>query len=46
MQAATFDGNQYMISPQYIGFDAVSLNAVTIFNKALVQKAGYTAEQL
>lgn len=45
-QAASFNGSQYMISPNYIGFDSVSLNAMTIFNKALIQKAGYTPEQL
>lgn len=42
----TFDGKQYVIAPNAIGFDAVALNVVTAFNKSLIQKAGYTADQL
>lgn len=42
----TFDGKQYVIAPNAIGFDAVSVNVVTFFNKSLIKKAGYTADQL
>lgn len=35
-----------MIAPNAIGFDAVSVNVVTFFNKSLIKKAGYTADQL
>ena len=42
----TFGGKQYVIAPNAMGFDMVAVNMVTAFNKSLVQKAGYTADQL
>ncbi len=45
-EAGTFNGNQYFIVPQDVGFDAVSLNMATLFNKDLIKKGGYTEEQL
>ncbi|MBS6475505.1 MAG: hypothetical protein KH354_05950 [Clostridiales bacterium] len=42
----TLEGKQYVISQNYIGLGAAALNIATLFNKSLIQKAGYTAEQL
>ena len=44
--ACTFGEKQYVIAPNAIGFGAVALNMVTIFNKNLITKSGYTARQL
>ncbi len=45
-EAGTFNGNQYFIVPQDVGFEAVALNMATMFNKDLIKKGGYTEEQL
>lgn len=42
----TLEGKQYVISQNYIGLGAAALNIATLFNKNLIQKGGYTPEQL
>ena len=44
--ATTFGGKQYAVAPYGIGFQQIGLNIVTFFNKDLIRKAGYTAQQL
>ncbi len=45
-QSGYFNGHQYFAVPNVIGIEHVALNQVCIFNKSLLESAGYPAEKL
>lgn len=45
-QSGYFNGHQYFAVPNVVGIEHVALNQVCIFNKSLLESAGYPAEKL
>ena len=45
-QSGYFNGHQYFAVPNVIGIEHVALNQVCIFNKSLLESAGYPADKL
>ena len=45
-KSATFGGNLYFAVPNQVGIASVSLNQVVMFNKAILEGAGYEADEI